>query len=108
MPTNRVNAIEMYSKNSATLTGGYDLVVTALDESCFLLRVINASNRSVVVSYDGVNDNDYIAASGVLQLSFQTNNKIPNKIALLRKGQKIYLKGTAGTGFIYIAGYYNE
>lgn len=108
MPTNRVNAIEMYSKDSATLTGGYDLLIESLDESCFLIRIVNASNRSVIVSYDGATDNDYIAASGTLQIPFQTNNRIPNKISLLRKGQKVYLKGTAGTGFIYFAGYYNE
>jgi len=108
MPTNRVNAIEMYSKDSGTLTGGYDLLVESLDESCFLIRIVNASNRSVIVSYDGATDNDYIAASGTLQIPFQANSRIPNKISLLRKGQKVYLKGLAGSGYIYFAGYYNE
>jgi folate-dependent tRNA-U54 methylase TrmFO/GidA len=107
MAINRVAAIEMYTKNSAALTGGYDVLCASLDKACSLIRIINTSNKAVIVSYDGAHDNDYVAAGEALQLAFQTNNQPRGHIALLAEGQKIYVKGTAGTGLIYLAGYYN-
>lgn len=76
-----------------------------LPKACFFVRIINASNAQVVVSYDGINDNDVVLASGVLELNAQTNSQPNNFIANVAKGSIIYVKG-AGAGNVYLAGYY--
>jgi len=108
MATNRVKAIELCTFAAADLTGGYDELCDGLEEASFLIRVINASNVSVIVSYDATHANDIVAAGDILQLSFQNNNRPRSHIALLPKGQKIYLNGGAGQGYIYLAAYYSE
>lgn len=106
MAINKVQAITMTSKNSATLTGGYDLVVTSLAEACFMIRIVNASNRIVNISYNGTNLHDVLPANTSTTINFQASSLPRSNIALLPKGQKIWLNGTAGVGNIYIVGYY--
>lgn len=108
MAINKVQAIDMYSKDSSTLTGGYDEFVAGLDEACFMVRIINASNKQVTVSYEKNHDHDVVPASSTALLMFQTNAQPRGNIALMPKGQKIWLSGAAGTGYIYLAGYYTK
>lgn len=110
MATNRVKADELCTFDSATLTGGgaYDVICDGLYRASFLIRIINMSNTSVMVSYDGAHNHDYVVAGDILQLSFQNNNKPRGHINLLPKDQIIYLSGPAGTGNIYLAAYYTE
>lgn len=108
MATNRVKAIEMYAHNSATLTGGYDPFVASLDQACFMLRIINASNKQVNISYDGTTMHDVVLSNSTTMLMFQTNNLPHSGIALMPKGKGIWLVGDPGVGWIYLAGYYVE
>lgn len=108
MAINKVSAIELRKFNAASLTGGFDEFVDSLDYPCFLIRIINTSNVPVTISYDGIHHHDYVTTYGVLQLPFQGNNQPRGHVALLQKGQKVYLVGGAGIGYIYFAGYYNE
>lgn len=104
--TNSVQAIPLTSIDSATLTANYQAInVGGLAAPCFLIRVINASNVPVTISYDGVNDNDYLPANTVLQLNFQANSQPNNQVAKLSQGTKISVKGNVGIGLIYVAGY---
>jgi len=108
MPVNYVSAVPMSSKNTAALTGGYDLVVTGLPEACSILRIINDSNTDVIISYDGATNHDYVIAGTSLQLNAQANAQPDSWLSLFKQGQKIYVKGTAGVGFVYVAAYYNR
>ena len=107
MSVNYVRAITLTSINTATLSGGYDVVNAGLSEACFLLRIINDSNRDVTISYDGVTAHDYVIAGTQMEINAQANSSLPGKVALFKKGLPIYVLGTAGTGYIYIAGYYS-
>jgi len=108
MASNRIAALEMASIDSGTLTGGFDLLYDKLGHACSIIRIINASNKAVTISYDGTTDNDYIPATNTLHLYLQAS-KMPNgNLALLAKRTKIYVKGVAGTGFIYATGYYTD
>lgn len=106
MARNRVGAIALGSINTATFTGAYQLLYNGLPEACSLVRIINASNRDITISYDGVTDHDYLQDGDTAQYYFQANNQPRSHIALLAEGTRIYVKGTAGTGYIYCAGYY--
>lgn len=109
MAKNFVLPIPLSSINSATFTGSYQLLSAAagLPQPCFLVRIINFSSVPVTVSYDGVNDHDFVHQEDILQLNFQTNAQPQNWAALLAKGTKIYVKGSAGTGNVYLAAYYS-
>ncbi len=107
MAVNYVKAIPITLVDSATLPVGFDPVdPNGLPFPCFLIRIVNASNQPVIVSYDGVTPNDYVPANSFVQLNFQTNSQPGNNVALLKKGQVVYIGGPAGVGFIYLIGYY--
>jgi hypothetical protein len=100
-----VKAETSQSFNSAALVAGWNLVAYS-DHPDFLLRIINGSNTLVEVSYDGVTLNDAIPANTAFQIYTQTNS-LPNaKVALFSKNLGVWIRGTAGVGTIYVAGYY--
>ncbi len=72
----------------------------------FLVRIINASNAAVTVSYNGIDDHDFVPANSVLELPTQTNSQPNAQVALFSKNTVVYVKGAAGMGTIYVAGYY--
>jgi len=103
---NIVAAIKLTNIASSTLTGAYQAINTGLSSPCFLIRIINNSSTDVTVSYDGINDNDYIPHGTFVDLNFATNSQPNNNCALMPINTIVYVKGTAGTGNIYLAGYY--
>ena len=107
MAQNRVKPIALQSFASSSLTTSYQaLNPTGLDGACFRISIINTGSTTITLSYDGVNDHEIVTSSSRLDIEFQ-NNAQPNAwTALLSKGLVIYLKGTAGTGTIYLSGYY--
>ena len=109
MSQNYVKVIPMTSVDSATFTGAYKVIsATGLPEACSLVRISNASDRALLISYDGVTDHDYLAATSVLQLPFQSNSSPSGQVAQLKKGTIVYVKGAAGgTGLVYLSGYYS-
>ncbi len=109
MSTNRVNAIALTSIDSATVAGAYQAINAAgLPEACFMIRINNDSNRDITVSYDGTADHEFIIAGDFLQVDAQNNSRPNNFTALFAKGMIVYVKGTAGTGNIYLSGYYQN
>jgi len=108
MAKNYVAAIPMTSIDAATFTGNYQAINAAgLPEACMLVRLINDSNRDVTISYDGVNPHDYVPSTERLELNLQANSQPNGYVALLKQGTVLYVAAAAGTGFVYLAGYYN-
>lgn len=104
---NKILAIPLTSIDSSTFTGAYQVINTnGLPNACFLIRIINDSSVDITISYDGTTDNDYIRTNETLQLPLQSNAQPNNFIALIAAGTKIYVKSSAGTGLVYISGYY--
>lgn len=96
----------MTSLDSSTIGAAYLPINTGLPQALSVLRIINASNTPITISYNGVQDHDYVAANTPFQLPNQSNSMPNNNMGLIPKGTIIYAKGTAGVGFIYLAGYY--
>ena len=108
MAENYVKAITMTSIAATTFDGTYKVINSeGLPNACSLIRITNASNKAILISYDGTTDHDYLAISGVLQLPFQSNSSPSGKIAQLAKGTKIYVSAAVGTGTVYLSGYYS-
>lgn len=109
MATNRVNAIPLTSIASSSVTGTYAAINTnGLPEACFMIRINNDSNKDITVSYDGTTDHEFIIAADFLQVDAQNNSRPNNFTALFAKGMIVYVKGTAGTGNVYLSGYYQN
>lgn len=104
---NSIKALALASIDSASFTGNYQVInANGLSKSCSLVRIINSSNKDITISYDGTTNNDFLPAGGVLQLPFQSNSQPTNYVSLLPQGTKIWVKGAAGTGLVYVTGYY--
>lgn len=105
----KVLPIPLTSIDSATFTGAYQLLSGAagLTQSCIMLHIVNNSNVSITISYDGTNDHDFLLAATDRELNFQTNNSPQNHQAHLAKGTRIYVKGAAGVGLVFLSGWYS-
>ena len=104
---NSVASIPLLSANAALFDGAYQLV-GSLTQACFMLRFINNTTEDVLISYDGVTDNDVVIHDTSAQIESQTNSQPNNFTCLFPKGLNIYAKGAAGAGELYIAGYYQQ
>jgi len=112
MPKDSIKPLLIASLDASTLQAvtytAINAVANGLDGPCFMIRITNASSSGVLVSYDGINDHDILLDGHILQLDFQTNSRPGNKVAQLAKGTKVYVRGAAGQGNIYLSGWYQE
>jgi len=109
MAKDYVKAIVMQSVDTAGIgAGAYTAFDTSgIEQPCFFIRVTNDSDTNVFISYDGINDHEYVQNDNKLDINIQTNSSPGNYVAKLRKGTVVYVRGIAGTGSIYLSGYYN-
>jgi hypothetical protein len=106
---NIVQAIPLTSVLSSAINASTYTAITAaggLPAACFLLRINSTSTTDVTISYDGVNDHEFLLHGTSMQIESQANNRPQNSVALFPAGMVVYAKGTAGTGSIYLSGYY--
>lgn len=104
----KVEPIVLTSIASSAVTGSYQAInANGLPIPCNIIKISNASSEDVTVSYDGTHDHEYVRTDTDLLLNFETN-LYPGRPFLLAKGTVVYVKGTAGTGNIYLSGYGQE
>lgn len=96
--SNRLRWETLRSIDSAALTGGYDLIGTPLENPSFILKMVNNSDVLVTVSIDGSTDIDVCPASSFF---------LYDEMSDFPAGTQFYVKGTAGTGLIYLATQYH-
>ena len=96
--SNRLRWETLRSINSATLTGGYDALGTPLANPAYIVKMVNNADVTVTVSIDGLVDID-VCPAGSFWLYDEFND--------LPAGTQFYVKGTAGTGLIYLAVQYH-
>ena len=102
---NSMAYIPMTSINSSTFTGAYQVINTnGTTSPCFAFKIVNNSTVDVTVSINGTTDHDYIITKTAQIYDLQTNKQPQNDACLLAKGTKVYVKGSAGTGSIYLIG----
>jgi hypothetical protein len=107
MAQNSVKALTLSTFSSTTMTGTYQSMnYPGLLSPCFFIRIVNASSQAITVSFDGVNDHEYILEDSIFELATQTNAQPNSQQALMSAFTQVYVKGTAGTGNITLSGYY--
>ncbi len=93
------------SIDSATFTGSYQAVGTALTHSVRIIKFTNNSNVLVTLSWDGVNDHEALPAGSFLLLDVSANREM-SQFFEIANGTQFYAKGSAGTGLLYISSYF--
>lgn len=107
-----VRAIELTEIDAATLDGNYSAInPDGLPNACFLIRIINDSNITIVISYAEETDQDVLLPNTTLQLNLQNNSSPNGYVALMAKGTIVSVRsasGLAGVGAVDLIGYYQE
>jgi len=76
------------------------------EEAPFFIRITNGSTQTVVISYDGINDHEAVLINTSFDLPSQANAQPNGNVALFPKHTVVYARGTAGTGNVFLSGYY--
>lgn len=87
---------------SSSVTSSYQAVGTALTFPARIVKIVNNSTKDVTVSTDGTNDHDFVPAGGFTLYDCGTNRGNPSPSMSIRQGTQISIKGTAGTGTVYV------
>jgi len=104
--TTRISWETLRSLDSATLTGAYARIGTALVHPSYILKLVNNSNVAVTISIDGVTDIDVAPANSFWL--YDEGKYIPGISACpsIPAGTQIFVKGSVGTGSIYLVSQY--
>ena len=106
----RVQAVPLATVAGAAITGTYALFSTTFPTSPVKqMMVYNGTNQLLTFSFDGVDDHWVVPASATMILDFESNgsNIYPGQRPWrLAKSQAIFVKGTVGTGSVFLMGFY--
>ena len=89
------------SRDSATFTGSYQTLGSALTHEARIVKVVNNSNVTATISIDGVNDHD-ILPMGSFVLYDCSSDRENSNIFEIPEGTQFYVKGIAGAGLVYL------
>lgn len=90
------------SIDSATLSGSYQAIGTPLIHPASIVKLVNNSTVLVTISVDGLVDHD-VAPGTSFWLYDETANRPSSTDAIFApEGRQYYVKGSAGTGLIYL------
>ncbi len=103
--TDRLAWENLRSVDSATFTGVYVKLGTPLAHPSYILKLVNNSTSLVTVSVDGVNDMDVAPANAFFLYDESKVGQASGRPAL-PQGSQIWVKGSAGTGLVYLVTQY--
>lgn len=93
---------------SSTVAGFYTAIGTPLENACRQFFVQNLTDKTLMFSFDGVNDHFPLPTSGFL-LNDVTSNAALSKGFMLAKGETLYVKKLSPlvpSGDIYFSVFY--
>jgi len=91
---------------SSTLTGSYQNLGSVTANPIRIFKLTSTSSTDVTVSYDGgITDHEYLPAGSFLLIDVTSDRTWDCEFALAANVQ-VAVKGTAGTGNIYLSTYY--
>lgn len=105
MYTSRLTWETLRSVNSTTFAGSYVVLGTPLAFASYICKLVNNSTSLITISIDGVNDHD-VAPAGSFWLYDEGKTGVNGQAPMLPAGTQIYVKGSAGTGLVYLVTQY--
>lgn len=105
----KVQAIPVQTVAFGSVTSSFVATGAAMPAPIRILKISNATNADIYVSYDGSTIHDAIPASSGMVLDFTANKTMPdgNFLAL---GTKVYIKYVTApsSGNVYVSAYYSS
>jgi glycine cleavage system aminomethyltransferase T len=92
---------------STAVSATYAAVGTPLIHPIRIIRFTNASTHDITISWDGTTDHEYVVSGTSLLIDISTNREAAQVFDISQNTQ-FYVKGTTGTGNIYISAYYGK
>ena|ERR1700679_175193 len=94
------------SIDSSTLSGSYVALGGPFLHPIRLIKFTNNSTVSVTVSWDGgITDHEILVSGGFLLMDVATNKETSQPFDIAEHTQ-MSIKGSAGTGLVYLSAYY--
>jgi len=108
MAGDKIKALKLTSMDAATFNGTYlPLNPLGCEGACNFIRINNLTNKAIFISYNGVDDNDFLLPDSALEVRAQQNSQPTNNKCLFPKDMIVYIKSAvAGAGDVYLSGYY--
>ena len=103
--TSRIAWETLRSIDSATFTGSYQAVGTPLAHPSYICKLVNNSTVLVTISIDGINGVD-VAPANSFWLYDEGKVGLNSSYPALPQGTQIMVKGSAGTGSVYLVSQY--
>ena len=94
------------SRASSTLTGSYQTLGAVMAHPIRIFKLTSTSTTDVTVSYDGGTTDHEILPAGSFLLIDVTSDRVWDCEFALAEGVQVSIKGSAGTGTIYLSTYY--
>jgi hypothetical protein len=94
------------SIDSATFVGTYLALGTPLTYNCSIVKLVNNSTVLVTVSIDGVNDYDVAPGNSFYLYDVTSDSPQESGSIFISKGTQYYVKGSVGSGLVYLVTYY--
>ena len=101
----RVNFDTLRSLAFGSISGAYAAVGTAFNFPARLIKIANNTNADIIVSFDGINDHDFVASDGFVLYDYCTNQSAVGGYLEQAKGTVVYVKeASAGpsSGSVYV------
>lgn len=102
--TSKIAWETLRSIDSATFTGSFQTLGTPLAHPSYKCKMVNNSTSLVTVSIDGTNAIDVAPANSFWLYDEGQGSNVTH--VALPKGTQIYVKGSAGTGLVYLVSQY--
>src|SRR5256885_1351639 len=90
------------SIDSATFTGSYQNLGTALANAASIIKIVTNSTVLVTVSIDGTNNHDILPATSFVLYDITSDSPHETDSIFVEKGRQYRVKGVAGTGSVYL------
>lgn len=87
--------------DSATFTGAYQTIGSALTHPACLVKFVNDSNVLVTVSWDGINDHDILPQNSFALYDITSDTQREEGL-YIAEGTQFYVKGAVGAGSVYL------
>jgi len=91
---------------ASTFDGTYKTLGAVMDHPIRIFKITNNSSVDITVSFDGgTTDHEYIPTGSFLLIDV-ASDRVADSEFVLAKGVQVSVKGSAGTGTVYLSTYY--
>src|SRR5580704_6619616 len=87
---------------SASMTGSFMAIGTALSFPCRIVKIVNGTSEDVSISIDGVNTHDFVPSGGFTLYDSGTNRGTSSPSLDFPKGMQFFASSASGTGTVYL------